>query len=66
MAMFTSDCKETTEARLTIEDITVEVFESFLEYIYAGVAPDLENHAMELFAVADKVLLCSTGCSESL
>lgn len=57
LAMFVNNCKEASESRVTIDDIPVDAFEALIKFIYGGLTPNLESHAMELFVAADKVKL---------
>ena len=54
-AMFQSDLEEAKEGRVKIPDVSVEVFEQLLRYIYSGKIPDIDKFGLELLVVADKV-----------
>ena len=54
-AMFESDLQEAKEGRAKIPDVSAEVFEQLLRYIYSGKIPDMDKFALELLVAADKV-----------
>ena len=54
-AMFASDLEEKRQGRVQIPDISVEVFEQLLRFVYAGTIPPMDQYALELFIAADKV-----------
>lgn len=55
-AMFEVDLEEKTTRNVNIEDIRPAVFKQLLNYLYIGVAPDIENENMtaDLLVAADK------------
>lgn len=55
LAMFSKDCVESQQNHVKLDDITVDVFEALLQYLYYGVMPDLASQAIKLFVAADKV-----------
>ena len=55
-AMFDhSDTKEAQEGRVEISDVSADVFEQFLRFIYTGKADQLERFGLDLFSLSDKV-----------
>ena len=54
-AMFSVDLKESQQNRVEIPDVSAEVFEVLLSYIYAGKIPPMDQFVVELFVAADKV-----------
>lgn len=55
MQMFLSNMKEAKDNKVKINDIEPCTFVKMLSFIYAGKIPeDLNYHAMDLFAAADK------------
>ena len=54
-AMFSHDLSETRQNRVTIEDVSVDVFEVLLKYIYTGQVELDETFAADLLVAADKV-----------
>ncbi|XP_017494731.1 PREDICTED: speckle-type POZ protein-like, partial [Rhagoletis zephyria] len=53
-AMFSNECKESKENKVTISDISVEVFKEVLQFIYTNHVNQMEEYAMELLIAADK------------
>jgi len=51
--MLESNMKEKETGSIEIKDMQLEVFEDLLKYIYSGEAPNIDEHAEELFAAAD-------------
>jgi len=51
--MLESNMKEKEAGSIEIKDMKLEVFEDLLKYIYSGEAPNIDEHAEELFAAAD-------------
>merc|ERR1719300_1040819 len=51
--MLESNMKEKETGSIEIKDMKLEVFEDLLKYIYSGEAPNIDEHAEELFAAAD-------------
>jgi len=51
--MLESNMKERETGSIEIKDMKLEVFEDLLRYIYTGEAPNIDEHAGELFAAAD-------------
>ena len=47
--------RENFQGVVHVPDFPVDVVKDFVQFIYTGVAPNLEKHAVELFAIADKV-----------
>lgn len=56
-AMFQSDMTEASTKRVDIQDLTPEVVNDMLVYIYTGNTPNLARGAGELLAAADKYQL---------
>lgn len=55
-AMFShEEVSEVTERRVVIEDISSEVMEPLLAYLYSGDTKDVGRYSVELLAAADKV-----------
>ena len=61
--MFKPEWKENQESKVDFIDIDLEVFEEFLNFIYSGKVSTLDQNAMEILVVADKVLLWHDTCS---
>ena len=56
--MFTSDMREKTESKVTIEALTSSVMEDLLSYIYTGaVEIGEESHARDLLTAADYLMV---------
>lgn len=53
--MFDHDCKEKINGVVDIDDLSQDVCEQFLKFIYADKVDDLEAMAPELLSAADKV-----------
>jgi len=53
-AMFQHDFEENRTRTVVIDDTKAQVFKQFLQYIYIGTAPEMEDVAMDLLVVADK------------
>lgn len=53
-AMFEHNMRENFQGVVHVPDFPVDVVKDFVQFIYTGVAPNLEKHAVELFAIADK------------
>ena len=53
-AMFDSNMKEMKTGKVEIQDMDPEVLGNLLQYIYTGVAPNIDTMAKELFAAADQ------------
>ena len=51
-AMFSNECKE---SKVTISDISVEIFKEVLQFIYTNQVNQMKEYAMELLIAADKV-----------
>src|SRR5690625_1207535 len=58
-AMFKSALDESKQNRFELPDISAEVFQELLKYIYSGVVPTVEKYAMELFFISAKVMKIS-------
>jgi len=56
-SMLEVNMKEKASGNIEIENMETAVLEDLLEYIYSGVAPNVEAHAQELFAAADQYQL---------
>src|SRR5690606_1785927 len=55
-AMFANDLEKKKQNKVNIPDISVEVFEELIRFIYTGdLVPSMEQFAFELFIAADKV-----------
>ena len=54
-AMFDNDLEEAQKNVVNITDVKADVFEVLLRYVYCGEIEGIENYAMELLEVADKV-----------
>ena len=54
-AMFVHDLEESKQSRVVITDISPEVAEAMVQYIYNGKIDSMEKYAMELLEAADKV-----------
>ncbi|XP_057342158.1 speckle-type POZ protein-like isoform X2 [Microplitis mediator] len=67
-AMFSHDMIEKKENKISVPDITPEIFEKILKYIYTDQVIDLNEIADDLLEVADKYQLQSLKemCQESL
>ncbi|XP_057319525.1 speckle-type POZ protein-like isoform X2 [Microplitis mediator] len=67
-AMFSHDMIEKKENRIPVQDITSEIFEKLLEYIYTDEVTDLDADAERLLEAADKYQIQSLKdiCQESL
>jgi len=52
--MLESNMKEKITGDIEIKNMDHEVLEDLLKYIYSGFAPNIEEHAVELFAAADQ------------
>ncbi|XP_057324127.1 speckle-type POZ protein-like [Microplitis mediator] len=67
-AMFTHEMVEKKSKQVSITDITPEIFEKVLEYIYTDEVTDLDDVAYDLLPVADKYQLLSLKnmCEHSL
>ncbi|XP_057324851.1 speckle-type POZ protein-like [Microplitis mediator] len=67
-AMFSHDMIEKKENKISIPDVTPEIFEKVLKYIYTDEVNDLNEIADDLLEVADKYQLRSLKemCQESL
>ena len=55
-AMFEHATKEKQESSVDITDVSVDVFRKMLQFIYSGKVSELDEFAVELLIVADKVL----------
>ena len=56
MRMFSSAMKEAADNKVEINDVEPSTFEKFLAFIYCGkFSEDLDQCAMDLFVLADKV-----------
>ena len=64
-AMFEHDCKEKQDSSVEITDMSGEVLEALLRYIYTGQVQFLDQFALELMTAADKVSV-DNGCSKSV
>lgn len=53
--MFQHDFKEKLENRVDIPDIDGEVGQEFLSFLYTGEAPNLDQFALDLLTVSDRV-----------
>ena len=53
--MFTNGMQETTGSVVEIPDVEADVMKKFLEFVYSLKFDGLEDDAVELLAVADKV-----------
>jgi len=51
--MLESNMKEKETGSIEIKDMKLDIFEDLLKYIYSGEAPNIDEHAGELFAAAD-------------
>ncbi|XP_033226698.1 speckle-type POZ protein-like isoform X2 [Belonocnema kinseyi] len=51
---FQTEMKEKQENHVKIEDIEANIFQEFLRYVYTNTVNDLNTHAEELYAAADK------------
>lgn len=56
-AMFQSGMQESTQNRLTVDDIKPEVFKEMLRYVYVGKVERLKEMPHELLVAADKYAL---------
>ncbi|XP_057318193.1 speckle-type POZ protein-like [Microplitis mediator] len=67
-AMFSHDMIENKESKISISDITPEIFQKVLEYIYTDKVTGLDESNVELLKAADKYQLRSlkNTCEESL
>ncbi|XP_057321132.1 speckle-type POZ protein-like [Microplitis mediator] len=67
-AMFSHDMIEKKENKISIPDVTPEIFEKVLKYIYTDEVTDLDADAKRLLEAADKYQLRSLKdiCQESL
>jgi len=52
-AMLELNMKENQTGRIEIKDMNLDVFEDMLKYIYTCEAPNIDDHALELFSAAD-------------
>ena len=53
-AMFEHEMKEREQSRVDIADVTYEVLEEMLLYMYTGKSPNIDNMAGELLVASDK------------
>ena len=53
-AMFQNDCKESRNLIVEVEDISAEVFQEVLRFLYTGSAQNMNTLAMDLLVAADK------------
>jgi len=62
------DTKESIEGRVEIPDITRDIMESLLKYIYTGNVDSLEKNALDLLIVSEKYQMdhLKTLCSQYL
>ena len=56
-AMFEHETKEQVENRVEIPDMSSDVFEHLLRFIYSGKVPEMDKVALDLLSVADQVFL---------
>ena len=54
-AMLKNDFEEKKLGRVELPDLSVEVFDELLRYIYCGLIPNLDKFGWEMFEAADKV-----------
>lgn len=54
-AMFSNDCKENKENSVVISDVSIEVFENLLRFMYTNQVKQMEIHAKKLLLVSEKV-----------
>ena len=54
-AMFEHATKEKQKSSVDITDVSVDVFRKMLQFIYSGSVPEMDELAVELLIVADKV-----------
>merc|ERR1712098_360644 len=55
--MLESNMKEKITGDIVIKNMDHEVLEDLLQYMYSGVAPNIDGHTQELFAAADQYQL---------
>ena len=71
-AMFQHDCKESRNLVVEMEDISPEVFEEVLQYLYTGSIKEMDKLAMDLLVAADKYQIeslkkeCASALSKKL
>ncbi|XP_044574718.1 speckle-type POZ protein-like [Cotesia glomerata] len=67
-AMFTHDMIEKKTSRVSVEDITSEIFEKFLNYMYTDRVANLDDVALDLLKTADMYQIQSLKdiCESSL
>ena len=53
--MFEHNMRENFQGLVHVPDFSVDVVRDMVHFIYSGIAPNLEKHSLELFAIADKV-----------
>ena len=53
-AMFHHDCKESRNLVVNVEDVSAEVFQEILQYLYTGTAKKMDKLAMDILVAADK------------
>ena len=53
--MFEHNMRENFQGVVHVPDFSVDVVQDLVQFVYSGVAPNLEKHPLELFAIADKV-----------
>ena len=53
MKMFTSSFQESRSSEGTIKDISKEAFQEFLRFLYTETIQNIDQHVLELLAIAD-------------
>lgn len=53
-AMFSNDCQEAKESKVVISDVSTEVFELLLHFMYTNKVKQMETYGQELLVAADK------------
>ena len=53
-AMFQHDCKESRNLVVNVEDVSPEVFQEILRFLYTGSIHEMDKFAMDLLVAADK------------
>jgi len=53
-AMFEHNMRENYAGVFHVPDFSLDVVQDMVQFVYSGLAPNLEKHSLELFAIADK------------
>ena len=62
--MFEHNMRENYAGVVHVPDFSLDVVQDMVQFVYSGLAPNLEKHSLELFAIADKVSILS-NCMET-